>query len=347
MRKISVQTKEKYEILIEKGIIKDVPRLIMPFCETKRVLVITDDTVNSLYGKSLIKNLEDNGFFAKKFAFENGEKSKNIKTLSDILEFALENGFRRNDLFLALGGGVVGDITGLAAALFMRGVNVIQIPTTLLSAVDSSVGGKTAVNLKNGKNSVGVFKQPSLVIIDTDIIANLPEDIFSEGMGEVIKYSVIKKLKATDFILNGTVKENLEEIISDCLFLKNDIVKQDEFDKDGIRNTLNAGHTAAHAIEILSHYTVPHGKAVSMGLVIESKIALKLGICDEKTAETIENSVKKCNNFFFVDYDKKDFANACLKDKKNKDSKIVFLLPERLGNCKEVKLDASSLIDLL
>ena len=347
MKKISVNTKPCYDILINSGIASDIPQLILPFCSTKKVLIVTDDIVDGLYGDTLLKNLVSNGFYCKKFVFENGEKSKNMDTLSDILEFALDNGFHRNDLFLGLGGGVVGDITGLASALFMRGVNLIQIPTTLLSAVDSSVGGKTAVDLKGGKNSAGVFKQPRLVIIDTDIIKNLPKDIFDEGMGEVIKCGIIEKLPVFDYINSASVKENIENIITDCLTLKKEIVEKDEFDTLGIRNLLNVGHTIAHAIELLSEYSVPHGRAVAMGLVIESKIAVKYGICNKDTAERIENAVRRQGLYFDIKFDKSDIAAACLKDKKNKDSKITFLLPVELGSCREVKLTLTELNSLL
>lgn len=347
MKSISINTKPKYDILIGGGIIPDIPKLIAPFCNTKKVLIVTDDIVNSLYGEIVFNSLISRGFYAKKFVFENGEKSKNINTLSDILEFALENDFHRNDVFLGLGGGVVGDITGLAAALFMRGVDVIQVPTTLLSAVDSSVGGKTAIDLKRGKNSAGVFKQPCLVVIDTDITANLPDNIFGEGMGEVIKCNVIKNLPIFDYITSNSVKENLENIIIDCLTLKKEIVEKDEFDTLGIRNLLNVGHTIAHAIEQLSGYTIPHGNAVAMGLVIESRLAVKYGICQNDTALKIEDAVKRQGLYFDVDFDKKELATACLKDKKNKDSKILFLLPKNLGSCIEVKLTLEELINLL
>ena len=347
MEKLNVNTKPCYDILIRDGIFSDIPKLVLPFCSTKKVLIVTDDIVDKLYGDALLKNLVSSGFYCKKFVFENGEKSKNMDTLSDILEFAIKSDFHRNDLFLALGGGVVGDITGLASALFMRGADVIQVPTTLLSAVDSSVGGKTAVDLKCGKNSAGVFKQPRLVIIDTDIIKNLPEDIFEEGMGEVIKCGVIKELPIFDYINSGSVKENLDRVISDCLTLKKEIVEKDEFDTSGIRNILNVGHTVAHAIELLSEYSVPHGRAVAMGLVIEARIAAKYGICTEDTAKKIENAVRRQGLYSDNRFDKSEIAVACLKDKKNKDSKITFLLPSKIGSCMEVKLTLKELIDLL
>lgn len=347
MKKITVNTSKKYDILSGDGIMEDTAELTAPFCPTKRVLIITDDIVDHLYGDFVADKFSLSGYYVKKFVFKNGEGSKNLDTLSDILEFAALNGFKRNDLFLALGGGVVGDIAGLAASLYMRGVPVVQVPTTLLSAVDSSIGGKTAVDLKSGKNLCGAFKQPELVIIDTTVIKDLPEDIFLCGMGEVIKCSVIKELPIFEHIARNRVKENLESIISDCLILKKEIVEQDEFDTTGIRNLLNVGHTIAHAIELLSGYEMMHGNAVAMGVAIEAKLALKLGICDETTAKKIEDTVKKAGLFFDVTYSAGDIANACLLDKKNKDSRIVFLLPEKIGKCREIKLSADELKNLL
>lgn len=347
MRRITVNTSEKYDILLGENLIESVDTLIAPFCPSKKVLIITDDIVDSLYGNEVAKKLQEGGFDSRKFVFINGEPSKNITVLSEILEFAAQSGMRRNDLFLALGGGVVGDMAGLASALYMRGVSLIQMPTTLLSAVDSSIGGKTAIDLDAGKNLCGTFKQPNLVIIDTNIIKELPDDIFDCGMGEVVKCGVIKDLPIFDFIFACSVKENLEKIIFDCLYLKKEIVEQDEFDTKGIRNFLNAGHTIAHSIELLSGYTVMHGNAVAMGLYTEADISEKLGICDKDTSGRIKDTIKKAGLYFDIPYAPKDIANACLLDKKNKDSRIVFLLPEKNGKCREVKLSADELSRLL
>ena len=347
MRKITVNTSEKYDILLGNGLLSKTAELIAPFCYTKKVLIITDDIVNSLYGDFVLDNLKNYGYTTEKFVFRNGENSKNIGTLSNILEFAAQKNFKRNDVFLALGGGVVGDIAGLASALYMRGLSVIQIPTTLLSAVDSSIGGKTAIDLKSGKNLCGVFKQPKLVITDTDIIKDLPEDIFLSGMGEVIKCNIIKDFGIFESIKNGNIKQNIEKIIFDCLTLKKEIVEQDEFDTKGKRNLLNVGHTIAHSLELLSNYTLPHGNAVATGTVIEARISERLGFCDCKTVKSIENAVKKLNLYFEPPYNRQDIAYSCLLDKKNRDNRIVFLLPESLGNCREIKISADELIKLL
>ncbi len=347
MEKIHIGTSEKYDVILGENVFHRIPSLILPFCPTKKVLIVTDDIVDELYGNSLVKILTENGFETNKFVFKNGEPSKNIQTLSDILEFAAKCNFHRKDTFIALGGGVVGDITGLASALYMRGVSVIQIPTTLLSAVDSSVGGKTAIDLKNGKNLAGVFKQPELVICDTEIIKNLPRDIFCEGMAEVIKCNIISSLSVIDHIKKGTLFDNLSHIIKECITLKRDIVEKDEFDTLGIRNYLNVGHTIAHGIELLSNYSIPHGKAVGTGMVIEAQIAEKSGICRSDTVKEIFDAVSAFGLYFDLPFSKEDLSLSCLKDKKNKDSRIIFLLPEELGKCKEVSLSKEELLNLL
>lgn len=347
MPSIHVEVSKSYDIYIEAGIFQHIPELIKNVCLSKRLVVVTDNIVAQLYIKDLRNLLIMNGFEVFIYEFPHGEQNKNIETLSNILQFMADKHIHRNDTLLALGGGVVGDIVGLAAAMYMRGISVIQIPTTLLSAIDSSVGGKTAINLKNGKNLVGVFWQPSLVICDVNIIKNLPRKIFEEGMAEVIKCNLIKSLPIIEWIQQNSLEQNIEQLIYQCLVLKRDIVEQDEYDKLGIRNILNVGHTVAHAIEKLSDYAISHGKAVGTGLVIEAKIAEKIGLCKEDTATIIKNAVMKCNLMIDLPWKSELIANAMKNDKKNMNDKIVFELPLKLGECKEVKLEKEALVGLL
>jgi len=346
MKRITVNLNNSYDILLGDNLFSKTPKLIMPFCESKKILVITDSNVEKLYGKKLINLLEKNGFETCLFSFSAGEESKNNDTLFEILDFAFNNGFTRNDIFIGLGGGVVGDITGLSASLYMRGVSYISIPTTLLSAVDSSIGGKTAVNMKSGKNVIGTFNQPALVICDTKIIKNLSENIFAEGLGEVIKYGVIKDKSILDTVKKGETKGNIDDIIEKCLNIKREVVEPDEFDNLGIRNVLNAGHTIGHAIEVESGFDVPHGKAVALGLVIEANIANKLGLCGKTTVTEIEKAVKTVVDISKYEIKPETIATLCLKDKKNKDSRITFLLPEKIGKMKEVLLSKEELTSL-
>ena len=347
MRTIHVNVSKPYDVLIGYGLLNQVGELISPICKTKRVVVITDDIVEKLYLKSVYHRLKENSFDTICYSFPNGEKSKNIKTLEKILEFLAENHVSRKDMLIALGGGVVGDIVGFAAAVYMRGMSVIQIPTTLLSAVDSSVGGKTAIDLNAGKNLVGAFWQPDMVVCDVDVIKNLPEQVFNEGMSEVIKCSLIRKMPINEWIDNDCLKDHLEEMIFECIQLKCDIVEEDEFDNKGIRNVLNVGHTVAHAIEKLSGYSTSHGHAVGTGLVIESRLACLLGKSEGHVTKQIKDHVSKYGLFETITWSSAQMVEAMKSDKKNSGSSIVFELPLSWGETHEMKLDYQSLLQLM
>jgi len=347
MNKIHVDASKEYDILLDKGLINRIGELINPINKSKRVAIITDDIVNTLYGDKVSQSIEFQGFSVDRFVFPNGEKSKNIDTLSDILEFLAKIGFRRNDMLIALGGGVVGDITGLAAAIYMRGISFVQIPTTLLSVVDSSIGGKTAINLRYGKNLTGAFWQPLMVICDIDIIRNLPDGLFAEGMAEVIKCDVIRGMNIIEHVENHSVLDNLDKIIENCIILKRDIVQQDEFETMGIRNILNVGHTIAHGIEKLSNYSISHGKAVGTGLVWESMLASELGLCDDKYVQKIRRAVHTYSLYMSVTYNLDTLIDAMVTDKKNTDSRVTFMLPTTDKVCVERKLCINELKELL
>ena len=343
MKQIRINVSKPYDVVLGDGLIDRAAELIRPVCRSDRLAVVTDDVVDKLYGEGVRSGLEAAGFTVFKYVFPNGEGSKNIGTLSGILEFLAEKELRRNDALIALGGGVVGDMAGFAAAVYMRGIPVIQIPTTLLS----SIGGKTAIDLAHGKNLAGAFWQPSLVIADTRVIGSLPAAIFAEGMGEVVKCNVIRAMPTIERIEQGTLMENLPAVVEDCVTLKQDIVQQDEFDRKKIRNILNAGHTVAHAIEKLSGYAVSHGRAVGTGLVIEAEIARKLGMCDAQTVERVKNAVSAYGLYHRPPYSPADMARAMHSDKKNTDADIVFELPRAIGDCVEVKLSEEEVARLL
>lgn len=347
MKTIHVNVSKPYDVLTGTGILDEIHELIKPICRSNRVAIITDDIVSGLYLDHVRECLNNAGFDTCFFVFPNGENSKNINTLSDILEFLAQSHIRRNDTLIALGGGVTGDIAGLAAALFMRGISVVQIPTTLLAAADSSVGGKTAIDLKNGKNLAGVFWQPSMVICDINIIRDLPSDIFAEGMAEVIKCNIIRSLPIISYIEEGTLEEHLAEVVDKCVTLKRDIVEKDEFDSKGIRNILNVGHTVAHAIEKLSGYSISHGHAVGTGMVLEAGLAEKMSLCTPETVERIRKAVCRYHLMIHIPWNAKELADAMMSDKKNRDSQIVFELPQSLGDCIEIKLDRDKVAELM
>lgn len=279
-----------------------------------------------------MKSLSDAGFETFKFVFPHGEKSKNISTFSSILEFLAESGLTRTDALVALGGGVVGDVAGFAAASYLRGIDFIQIPTTLLACVDSSVGGKTAIDLKAGKNLAGAFYQPKLVIADFETLSTLTDGIFADGMAEVIKYGVVFDKAFFEFLRDNEAKDNLEYVITRCVELKRDIVNADEKEK-GVRALLNFGHTVGHAIEKCSGYKIPHGSAVAVGMVIISRAAYKCSFCDENYTDIIASLNKKYSLPVSTDFSASELSSAAMADKKRSGDKIKLIIPESLGNC--------------
>lgn len=332
MKTVEVDAAVRYNIVIDKGILPKSGNMIKEVTSAERVAVITDDTVDKLYSDIVMKSLSDAGFETFKFVFPHGEKSKNISTFSSILEFLAESGLTRTDALVALGGGVVGDVAGFAAASYLRGIDFIQIPTTLLACVDSSVGGKTAIDLKAGKNLAGAFYQPKLVIADFETLSTLTDGIFADGMAEVIKYGVIFDKAFFEFLRDNEAKDNLEYVITRCVELKRDIVNADEKEK-GVRALLNFGHTVGHAIEKCSGYKIPHGSAVAVGMVIISRAAYKCSFCDENCTDIIASLNKKYSLPVSTDFSASELSSAAMADKKRAGDKIKLIIPEALGNC--------------
>ncbi len=332
MKTVEVDAAVRYNIVIDKGILPKSGNMIKEVTSAERVAVITDDTVDKLYSDVVMKSLSDAGFETFKFVFPHGEKSKNISTFSSILEFLAESGLTRTDALVALGGGVVGDVAGFAAASYLRGIDFIQIPTTLLACVDSSVGGKTAIDLKAGKNLAGAFYQPKLVIADFETLSTLTDGIFADGMAEVIKYGVIFDKAFFEFLRDNEAKDNLEYVITRCVELKRDIVNADEKEK-GVRALLNFGHTVGHAIEKCSGYKIPHGSAVAVGMVIISRAAYKCSFCGENYADIIASLNKKYSLPVSTDFSANELSSAAMADKKRAGDKIKLIIPEALGNC--------------
>ena len=347
MKTITVNTSKVYDVCLGQGLIRQLPNLMAPFCKGRKVGIITDDTVDTLYSTAVMHDLETEGYQVSKFVFPQGEEFKNIDTLSDILEFLASCHFTRKDWLLSIGGGVVGDITGLAAALYMRGIQFIQVPTTLLSMVDASVGGKAAVDLQAGKNLIGAFWQPVMVVADTQVIAGLPRVIFAEGMAEVIKSDIIADAGIINWTVNGVVKEHLDDVIESCIQMKRSVVEQDEYETKGLRKVLNMGHTVAHAIEKLSNYQVPHGVAVATGLVWEARMSQRLGLCNQILVEEIRQAVDCYDLYYHVPFSDDDMVNAMRGDKKNEDQNIDFMFPVSYGKWEERKLPQREVMELL
>lgn len=343
MKRIKINTSSSYEVLIGEGILDNAGMHIREVSSAKTAVLISETNVFPIYGKRVTESLEKEGIEVIPFIFEAGEENKNTDTLISLWEFAAANQITRSDIFIALGGGVTGDLTGFAAATFLRGIKYVGIPTTLLAMVDSSVGGKTAVDLKGGKNLAGAFCQPSLVICDPATLDTLSPYTFADGMAEVIKYGMIDN---PDFLEFLSTDANICEIIEICVKEKRDIVAVDEKD-NGMRQLLNFGHTPAHGIELLSDFTISHGSAVALGMVIMTKAAIKAGICSKDTLDTLtELLIKHKLPTDFV-FDAKSISKAALNDKKKKGDFITIAVPEAAGRCVLRKIPVDELYSFI
>jgi 3-dehydroquinate synthase len=301
--------------------------------------------VDELYGDRVQISFKYAGFDAVRFTFPAGEGSKHIDTLSDILEFLAEQRLTRTDLVVALGGGVTGDMAGFAAAIYARGVRFVQVPTTLLAAVDSSVGGKTAVDLPGGKNQAGAFYQPLLVLCDPDTLSTLPEEQYRSGCAEVIKYGM---LGDEDFFASLVlpVKEQAETVIARCVSMKRDIVHEDEFDT-GLRRLLNLGHSFGHAVEKCSDYTILHGEAVAIGMAGITRAAVARGLCEASALDALLEMLQAYALPVSCDYPAEALAAAMRNDKKLTGSTMHLVVPETVGKCRVLPVPASELTEWL
>ena len=344
LKSIHIGTNREYDVLLGRKLLEETGNIVSQLKTKCRAVVVTDSNVDKYYSQTVVSSMINAGFETLKFVFEAGENSKNTETFVNILEFLAENKITRSDLLIALGGGVVGDITGFCAATFLRGIDFVQIPTTLLAAVDSSVGGKTAVNLKAGKNLAGAFYQPICVICDTDTFSTLDKRQIACGYAEIIKYSV---LFDKDFFDNLCLQNmSIEDIVEKCVCFKRNIVSCDEFE-NGQRKLLNLGHTAGHGIELLSRFSLNHGEAVAVGMVLACKIAENLELCEKDTHRKIEKLLEVYNLSARYDVDEKELYDACLSDKKRKSSTISLVLPKKIGECVIYDADVEKFYDLL
>lgn len=339
MRKVTVNASRKYDCLIQRGLLNKSGELISKIINPCKIAIITDSTVDALYSNKLTQSLQNSNYEVFKFVFRAGEASKSMDVLEEILEFLAENEFTRTDLIVALGGGVTGDLAGFVAAVFLRGIEFVQIPTTLLAAVDSSVGGKTAVDLKGGKNLAGAFHQPSLVICDPDVFKTLSDDEFRNGLAEAIKYGVIGNQALFDKLATGRFKsvttdnmDELEEIIEICIKMKRDIVSEDEFDT-GARQLLNLGHTLGHSIEKESNFSLSHGNCVAIGMYLIANYCEQEGICVIGTTQKIKTALINNELPYKSDLPASTISKGTLNDKKRRKDTISFIFIKEIGKC--------------
>ena len=325
MNTVHVNASRDYEVRIGSGLLHTLGENISK--KVKKVCIVSETTVWPLYGETAMKSVKEAGFEVISFVFPAGEASKCGATYLELVDFLAENRLTRSDLIVALGGGVVGDLTGFAAATFLRGIQFIQVPTTLLAAVDSSVGGKTAIDLPAGKNLCGAFYQPSLVLCDIDTLNTLPEDIFRDGCAEVIKYGILYDPSLFAHLKQHGLNFDREAVITRCVELKRDVVAEDEFDT-GARMKLNLGHTIGHGVEARSNFTLSHGKSVAIGMAIVARAASDAAIRDE-----ILNVLDIFGLPKETDCTAEELYTAALSDKKRTGGMVNLIVPRHIGDC--------------
>ena len=343
MRTIPVNTNPPYAVTIGPGLLKDCGRRLREVISPCHMAVVTDSVVGPLYLETVTESLKAAGYAAGAYEFPAGEESKNVSTLWDMLEFLAKERLTRSDCLIALGGGVVGDMAGFAAAVYLRGVRYVQMPTTLLSAVDSSVGGKTAIDLKAGKNLAGAFLQPSAVICDTDCLGTLPPEVFADGAAEAVKTGVLCDESLFALFEDGTLKADPAEVIARCVEYKAGVVERDEKEQ-GERKLLNLGHTVGHAIEKCSGYTIPHGHAVAAGLAVMARAAERLRWTNGPIAERVGRCLEAQGLPVSTEFSPEALAEAALADKKRAGDSITIVVPKEIGTCELLKIPVSELL---
>ena len=342
MQTVTVHASSTYPVHIGRGLLSRSGELISSVTAARTCALVTDSIVGPLYAKTVQDSLEREGIQTHVFTFPAGEQSKNLTTYAGLLEFLAEKKLTRSDFIVALGGGVTGDMAGFAAATYQRGIDYIQIPTTFLAASDSSVGGKTAVDLDAGKNLVGAFWQPKMVICDTATFDTLPEDTFADGIAETVKHGMIADGAFFRMLMQEDIRQRIDDVVRRNVEIKASVVGEDEFEH-GKRKLLNFGHTLGHAVETISNFSISHGHAVAIGMVMAARAAEKLGYSPAGTLET----VLQCNRRFGLPtecpYSGEAIYSAATGDKKRSGGNIDVVVLEAIGKAKTVRLDMENL----
>lgn len=342
MEKLFVDLGENsYDILFSDSF-SGLPRAMADINAPKKLLIVTDTNVEKLYADEVKRLLTENGYDAEIYAFEAGEENKNMNSILGICNACIEHKMDRKSMIAALGGGVVGDMAGFAAAIYMRGIDFIQIPTTLLSQSDSSVGGKTGIDFASGKNILGAFHQPKLVYINVETLKTLPKEQFVSGMGEVIKHGIIRDKEFFEYLKSNSGK--IKSLDSETLIkmdkincsIKADVVMQDE-KENGLRAILNFGHTIGHAVESAYDFKRTHGECVGTGMTAAGYIAYKRGLIPKNTLSEIEKMLEIYGFKTRVKLpDKAEIFEIMQKDKKKIEGKLKFVLPVKIGEVIQV-----------
>lgn len=347
MSTVHVPVSAPYDVAIGPGLLPGLGDTVRSLCpRASRYVLVTDTGAGPHWAPSAEKSLNAAGLSGDTVTLPQGEASKTAANLIDILTFAAAHRMTRSDVFVALGGGMVGDLTGLAAATFMRGVSYIQIPTTLLAAVDSSVGGKTAVDLPAGKNLMGAFWQPKHVLCDTDTLGTLPEDVFTAGCAEVIKTAVLFDEPLFELLARDGLGFDREAVIARCVGYKRDIVAEDERDT-GRRALLNLGHTLGHAAEAESGFALSHGQAVAIGMAAVCRAAAKYGICAPDVPARVEAILEKFGLPTRTHAPFPALMERMLSDKKRSGGTISVIVPEAIGRCAVRPMDTDAAAEFM
>lgn len=346
MNTVTVHASKCYDISIGSGLMATVGMEAKRLGKVSKVCIISDSNVYPLYGAQVEASLSQAGLTVTSFVFPAGEAQKNGQTWLSLLNHMAEHHMSRSDLIVALGGGVVGDLAGFAAATYLRGIRLLQMPTTLLAAVDSSVGGKTAIDLAAGKNLAGVFYQPDRVLCDTDTLETLPEAVFRDGCAEIIKYGILYDEPLLTRLEQTGLAFPREEVIARCIAHKRDVVMADEYDS-GQRMKLNLGHTIGHGVEASSQFSVTHGQAVAIGIAVISRSASARGHLAEADCQRILSLLSRFGLPITTAYSARQLAHYALSDKKRSGTVVSLIEPRGIGNCQIVPTPTEKLQSIL
>lgn len=330
---VAVNTGDEYKVMIGNDLLNKTGEILSAL-GFKKIAIITDNKVWSIYKEELEKSLKCSNIHYEVLIFLHGENSKSVQNYLKGIDFLAENNYRRSDALLAFGGGVIGDLGGFISATYQRGMQFVQLPTTLLAGVDSSVGGKTAINLKQGKNLLGAFKQPKKVICDLSLYKTMDKKDFLDGVAETIKYSILSS-KEMFYELLSPIKQDdlrLEYLVKRCVEYKAKIVALDEQDND-IRRLLNLGHTIGHSIEKLSNYSITHGFAVAIGICYIAKLSYVLNLITKETAKDIVNCIETNDLPISTNFTPEEIFQNSILDKKCEDDTITVILIQDIGSC--------------
>ena len=344
-KRLHINVGEGYDVIIGHGLLEKSGQFVRDLFGPRNCMIISESNVAPLYLEAVKVSCADAGLNVSSFVFPAGEEHKTLDTFGMILNALAEARLTRKDFVIALGGGVCGDMAGFAAGCYMRGIPFVQIPTTVLSMVDSSVGGKCAVDLPQGKDLAGVFHQPSLVLCDIDTLDTLPQDVFSDGCAEAVKTGILNGGELYDLLGAEPEDRQISQIIACCIAYKGMIVERDEKEL-GERKLLNLGHTAGHAIEKCSNFSVSHGKAVAIGTAMICRAADKLAWSNEPLSDEVEFLLERYDLPIITNYEPEELVEAALSDKKRSGKLTTIIMPEAIGHCTMREVTREQLLDI-